>query len=61
MLSNDLEGWDTEGGREALEGGGMGIYVRIPLIHFGVQQKLIQYCEAIILQYRCIKKKKDNH
>ena len=27
-----------------------GTYVCIWLIHFGVQQKLTQYCEAIILQ-----------
>ena len=40
--------WDREGGREAQEGGDMGIYVW--LIHFVVQQKLTQYCEAIILQ-----------
>ena len=33
----------------------MGIYVCIWLIHFVVQQKLTQYCEAIILQYRSIK------
>ena len=51
MLCDDLEGWDREGGREAQEGGGdMGIYVCIWLIHFAVQQKLTQYCEAIILQ-----------
>ena len=29
MLSEDLEGWDREGGREAQEGGDMGIYVYI--------------------------------
>ena len=50
MLCDDLEGWDREGGREAHEGGDMGIYVCIWLIHFVVQQKLAQYCEAIILQ-----------
>ena len=50
MLCDDLEGWDTEGGREAQEGGNMGIYVYIPLIHFVVQQKLKQHCKAIILQ-----------
>ena len=58
MLCDDLEGWDREGGREAQEGGGdMGIYVCIWLIHFVVQQKLTQYCEAIILQQRSIFKK----
>ena len=54
MLSDDLEGWDREDDREdereAQEGGDMGAYVCIWLIHFGVQQKLTQYCEAIILQ-----------
>ena len=29
MLCDDLEGWDREGGREAPEGGDMGIYVYI--------------------------------
>ena len=47
MLCEDLEGWDREGGREAQEGGDMGVYVCTWLIHFGVQQKLPQYCEAI--------------
>ena len=28
-----------------------GIYVYIKLIHFVVQQKLTQHCEAIILQF----------
>ena len=42
MLCDDLEGWDREDGREAQEGGDMGTYVCIWLIHFGVQQKLTQ-------------------
>ena len=29
MLCDDLEVWDREGGREAQEGGDMGIYVYI--------------------------------
>ena len=29
MLCDDLEGWDSEGGREAQKGGDMGIYVYI--------------------------------
>ena len=29
MLSDNLEGWDREGGREAQERGDMGIYVYI--------------------------------
>ena len=48
MLCVHLEGWDREGGREAQEGGDMEIYVCVWLIHFVVQPKLTQYCEAII-------------
>ena len=36
MPSDDLEGWDREGGREMQEGGDMGIYVYVWLIHFVV-------------------------
>ena len=50
MLCDDLEGWDREGRRETQEGGDMGIYVCIWLIHFVVQQKLTQHCKAIVLQ-----------
>ena len=50
MFCDDLAGWDREGGREAQEGGDMGIYVYIKQIHFVVQQKLKQHCKAIILQ-----------
>ena len=50
MLCDDLEGWDREDGREAQEGGDMGTRVCIQLIRFVVQQKLTQYCEAIIPQ-----------
>ena len=32
MLYNDLETWDREGGREAQEGGDMGIYVCVWMI-----------------------------
>ena len=49
MLYDDLEGWDREDGREAQEGGDMGIYVYIYLIHFVLQQKLAQHCKVIIL------------
>ena len=49
MLCDDLDGWDRVVGREAEEGGEMGIYVCIWLIHVVVQQKLTQHCEAIIL------------
>ena len=50
MLCDHLEGWDKEGGREMQEGGDMGMYVCIQLIHFVVQQKLTQRCKAIILK-----------
>ena len=50
MLCDDLEGCDREDGREAQEGGDMGTCVCIWLICFVGQQKLTQYCEAIILQ-----------
>ena len=50
MLCADLDGGDREDGREAQEGGYMETYVCIWLIRFVVQQKLTQYCEAIILQ-----------
>ena len=50
VLCDHLEGCDREGGREMQEGGDMGIYVYIELIHFVVQQKLTPHCKAIILQ-----------
>ena len=50
MISDDLEGWDKEDGREAQKGGDMGTCVCIWLIRFFVQQRLTQYCEAMILQ-----------
>ena len=40
MLCDHLEGWDREGGRETQEGGDMGIYVYVWLIHFVIKQKL---------------------
>ena len=57
MFCDDLEGWDREDGRKATEGGGMGTCICIWLMHFVLQQKLTQYCEAIILQQRSIFKK----
>ena len=50
VLCDDLEGWGREDGREAQEGGDMGTCVCIWLIRSAVQQKLTQYCEAVILQ-----------
>ena len=54
MLCDDLQGWDREGGKEAQEGGDMGIYVYIQLIHFVVQQKLTQHGKETILQCKLI-------
>ena len=50
MLCDHLEGWDGEAGREAQEGGDMGIYVCIWLIHFVIQQKLTQHCKATTIK-----------
>ena len=50
MLCDHLEAWDREGGRETQEGGDMGIYVHIQLIHFVIQQKLTHHCKATVLQ-----------
>ena len=50
MLCDRLEWWDGEGGRETQEGGDMGIYVNVWLIHFVIKQKLTHHCRAIILQ-----------
>ena len=50
MLCHDLEGWEREDGRKAQEGEDMGTCVCMWLIRSVVQQKLTQYCEAIILQ-----------
>ena len=49
MLSDHPKGWDREGGRDMQEGGDMGMYVYVQLIHFVIQQKLTQHCKAIIL------------
>ena len=40
MLCDLLEEWDRDGGRETQEGGDMGIYVYVELIHFVIQQQL---------------------
>ena len=50
MFCDHLQGYVREGGRETQEGGDMGIYVYIELIHFVIQQQLTQHCKAIILQ-----------
>ena len=48
VLCDHLVGWDREGGRETQEGGDMGIYVYVQLIHFVIKQKLTHLCKAII-------------
>ena len=50
MLCDHLEGWDREGGREMQEGGDMGIYVFVQMIHFVIEQKLTHHHKAVILQ-----------
>ena len=47
MLCDHLEGWDREGGRETQEGGDMGIYIYVELIHFVIKQKLTHHCKAL--------------
>ena len=49
VLCDHLEGWDKESRRKTQEGGDMGIYVYIQLIHFVIKQKLTHHCKAIIL------------
>ena len=50
MLRGDLGGWNGRwDGREVQEGGD---YVYIQLIHFALQQKLTQHCEAAILKLK---------
>ena len=57
MLFDDPEGWDgIEGG---LLRGGVCVYIK--LIHFIVQQKQIQHCNTIILQFKDKEKIKQKH
>ena len=46
-------------GREAGGGSGWGTHVHPWLIHVSVQQKPLQYCKVISLQFKLIKKKKE--
>ena len=48
MLCDDVEGWDGDRGMVKREG----IYVYLWPIHIVVQQKPIQHCKAIILQFK---------
>ena len=54
------EGWDREDGREAQEGGVMGIHVCIWLTHFVVQQKLTQHVKQLYSNKNVLKKKENN-
>ena len=45
MLCGHLEVWEREGGRETQEGGDMGIYVYVKLIHFVIKQKVAHHCK----------------
>ena len=47
------------GGRETQEGGDMGIYVYVELIHFVIKQKLTHHCKAIISNKDVKKKNSD--
>ena len=51
MFCDDLDGWD-EGGCVGRRAKRKGIYVYISLIHFDVQRKRTQDCQAIILQFK---------
>ena len=46
MLCDDLEEWDEVEVGERLKRGGISVYIL--LIHIVVQQKLTQYCKAIM-------------
>ena len=48
MLCDHLEESDREGGKETQEGGDMGIYVYVQVIHFVIKQKLTHHCKAVI-------------
>ena len=50
VLCDYLERWDREVRRETQEGGDLGIYVYVYLIHFVIKQKLTHHCKSIILQ-----------
>ena len=58
VLCDHLEWWDMEGGRETQEGGDMGIYVYVQLIHFVIQQKLTQQCKQLYSNKYVNKRKK---
>ena len=55
MLCDDLEVWDGKGVGARLQREGMYVYTQ--LIHFVVQQKLMQHCKA----FTPIKKRKQRY
>ena len=59
MLCEDLEGWDRGGVRGRFTREETYIYrdIHIPreLIHFIIQQKLIQHCKAITYNKKCVR------
>ena len=59
MLCDHLEGWDREGGRETQEGGDMGIYVYVYLVHLVIKQKLTHHYKQVYSN-KDVKKKKTN-
>ena len=61
MLCDHLEGWAREGGREAQEGGDMGIYVKQLYSNKDILKKLVQnlahsriYNNHIIINISCV-------
>ena len=56
VLCVHLEGWDRESGRETQEGGDMGIYVYVQLIHFVIKQKLTHIVKQLY-SIKMLKKK----
>ena len=53
MLCDNLNGWD--GGGDGRKSKRDGIYVYIQLIHFIVQEKLMQHCKATVLHFFFLK------
>ena len=54
-LSEDLEGWDGVEVKGRFKREGMCVYTE--LTHFAPQQKLMQHCKTIILQFKKMNKK----
>ena len=52
ICGNPGEGDGVGGRKEIQEGGDMGTYICLWLMHVDVRQKQMQYCRAIILQLK---------